>query len=158
MAITSFRAGEAISAGDAVSLNTAGVLFKASALTFEQASTIGIAIDSGSAGSLIRVNNDNIYTSASGLTPGQINYVSVLTSGSFIPYANWETELSLTIFNGAYLAPVGRALATNAIDVEVSKPIFISNPTSVFLLEDSGSPFLDAILQEDGSTISLETA
>ena len=157
MAITSFRAGEAISAGDAVSLNTAGLLFKANATVFEQASTIGLAIDSGAVGSLIRVNNDSIYTSASGLTPGEFNYVSLLTSGALVSYSTLEVDLSLTSYPGAYLAPVGRALSNTSLDVEVSKPVFIVNTTSLLLLESSPSTLLDAILQEDGSTIDLES-
>ena len=157
MAITSFRAGEAISAGDAVSLNTAGLLFKANAAIFEQASTIGLAIDSGSAGSLIRVNNDSIYAEASGLTPGQLNYVSLLTSGALVSYSTFETDLALTSYPGAYLAPVGRALSPTALGVDVSKPLFITNTTSLLLLETSPATLLDAILQEDGSTIDLES-
>lgn len=158
MAITSFKAGEAISAGNAVFLSTAGLLFKANALNSQQASTIGVALDSGAAGSLIRVNNDSIYTGASGLTPGQVNYVSVLSSGSYLPYSAWEAELGLTGYEGAYLAPVGKALTSSNLDVEVSKPVFIYNPTSLLLLEASSLTILDAILQEDGSTIDLEVA
>lgn len=157
MAITSFRAGEAISAGDAVSLSTAGLLFKANAAVFQQASTIGLAIDSGAAGSLIRVNNDSIYTSASGLTPGEFNYVSLLTSGAFVSYSTLEADLLLTSYSGAYLAPVGQALAPTSLNVEVSRPIFVINTNSLLLLEASPSTALDAILQEDGSTIDLES-
>ena len=128
MAITSFIAGGAISAGDAVSLNTSSLLFRSIASNFEQASTIGIAIDSGVAGSLIRVNNDNIYTSASGLTPGETRYVSLLTSGQHEPYAVWISGLVNTTYSGAYLAPVGKSLSSTSISVETEKPFLINNP------------------------------
>jgi hypothetical protein len=125
MAITSFRAVEAISAGDAVSLNTAGLLLKANAAVFEQASTIGIAVDSGATGSLIRVNTDCIYNGYTSLTPGVLLYLSVSTSGGLTDYSGWESELSASLSPGAFLTSVGRAITPTSLDVEVSKPIYI---------------------------------
>lgn len=128
MAITSFIAGGAISAGDVVSLNTSSLLFRSIASNFDQSSTIGIAIDSGVAGSLIRVNNDSIYTNASGLTPGETRYVSLLASGQHEPYAVWISGLVNSTYSGAYLAPVGKALSNTSISVETGKPFLINNP------------------------------
>ena len=158
MAITSFTAGEAISAGNAVFVSSSGFLYKSTAVYLDQASVVGLSIDSGSAGALIRVNSDDIYTSASGLTPGEYRYVSILTSGQTVSYAGWASDLALTSYDGAYLTIVGRAITSSGVEVETSKPLFIANPTSVFLLETSTGGFLDAILQEDGSTINLEIA
>jgi len=158
MAVTSFKAGEAISAGDAVYLSSAGLLYKSSAVLFNQAAAIGLALDSGSAGSLIRVNNDFLYTSASGLTPGEYRYVSILTSGVNVSYNSWLADLSATSYDGAYLTILGRAVSTTSVEVELSRPLFVSNPTSVILIESSAGAILDAMLQEDGSTIELETA
>lgn len=158
MAITSFTAGEAISAGNVVYVGSNGFLYKGSSLYFNQASVVGLAIDSGAAGSLIRVNSDAIYPSASGLTPGEYRYVSLLISGAHIPYSTWASDLALTAYDGAYLTVVGRAISASGVEVETSKPLFISNPTSVILLETSAGAILDAMLQEDGSTIDLETA
>lgn len=158
MALTSFKAGEAISAGDSVYLSSTGFLYKASAVYKNQASAIGIAIDSGSAGSLIRVNTDFLYTSASGLTPGEYRYVSVLVSGANVSYNTWVSDLAATAYEGAYLTTLGRVVTSSGVEVETSKPIFISNPTSLIILETSAGVILDAMLQEDGSTIDLETA
>ena len=158
MAITSFTAGEAISAGNAVFVSSSGFLYKSTAVYLDQASVVGLSIDSGSAGALIRVNSDDIYTSASGLTPGEYRYASILTSGQTVSYAGWASDLALTSYDGAYLTIVGRAITSSGVEVETSKPLFIANPTSVFLLETSTGGFLDAILQEDGSTINLEIA
>jgi hypothetical protein len=158
MAIASFRAGEAISAGDFVYVSAAGFLYKASAIYQDQASSIGVAIDSGSPGSLIRVNSDALYTSFSGLTPGEYQYLSVTTSGAAVTYSGWEATLSTTAYPGAYLTVLGRAVTTTSVEVEISKPLFVLNPTSIMLLESSAGITLDAILLEDGSTIDLETA
>lgn len=158
MAVTSFKAGEAISAGDLVYLSSATLLYKASSLLFDQASVVGVALDSGTSGSLIRVNCDSVYASASGVTPGEYRYLSVLTSGQHIPYTTWSSELSSTAYEGAYLTNIGRATSTTSVEIEVNKPLYIVNPTSVLIMESSTGVILDAILQEDGSTIDLETA
>lgn len=158
MAITSFRAGETISAGSFVYVNAAGLIYKASAVQVDQAATVGIALDTGSLGSLIRVNCDAVYTNASGVTPGEYRYLSVLTSGQHVSYSTWSTELAATAYSGAYLTSVGRATTTTSVEVEIEKPLFILNPTSVILMESNAGAILDAILQEDGSTINLETA
>lgn len=158
MAVTSFKAGEAISAGNAVYLSSAGLIYKASAVLSNQAAAIGLALDSGAAGSLIRVDGDFLYTSASGLTPGEYRYVSILSSGINVSYSAWAAELASTAYDGAYLTILGRAVSTSGVEVELSRPLFVSNPTSVFLLETSAGAILDAMLQEDGSTIELETA
>ena len=128
MAITSFIAGEVISSGDVVSLNTAGFIFKAIAVYFQQASSIGIAIDSGNPGDIIRVNNDDIYTGLSGLFPGETRYVSLLVSGQHQSYSEWASGLINSTYSGAYLAAVGQALSPSSLSVEVSKPFLINNP------------------------------
>jgi hypothetical protein len=153
MAINSFKAGESISAGDAVALNSAGLLVKANALEFDTASVVGVAIDAGA-----RVNADAIYDGGSGFTPGEYRYLSAFASGVNVNYAAWASGLALTAYEGAYLSIVGRALTTTKLEVETSRPLFVTNPTSVILLESSAGSILDAMLQEDGSTIDLETA
>jgi hypothetical protein len=57
-----------------------------------------------------------------------------------------------------YQEVVGRAVTTSGLAVEAGKPVYVTNPTSILLLEDSVALSLDAILLEDGSTIDLETA
>jgi hypothetical protein len=158
MAITSFKAGEAISAGELVYVSSASYVYKASSIVLDQASVVGIAVDSGIAGSLIRVNCDAVYPSASGVTPGEYRYLSILVSGQHVPYSTWASELASTAYDGAYLTNIGRAVSTTSVEIEIAKPLFISNPTSVLLMESSTGVILDAILQEDGSTIDLETA
>lgn len=157
MAITSFRAGEAISAGQAVYVSSAGLIFKASSLTQDQASVVGIAIDSGAAGDLLRVNSDAIYSEYSGLTPGDLQYLSITASGQVVNYATWEAQLATVSIN-PYQELIGRAITSSGVAVETGKPRYIVNPTSVLLLEASVGINLDAILLEDGSTISLESA
>jgi len=158
MAINSFKAGESISAGDAVALNSSGLLFKANALELDTASVVGVALDAGSAGALIRVNADAIYSGGSGYNPGEYRYLSLLASGVNVDYSAWASGLALTAYEGAYLSIVGRAITSTKLEVETSRPLSVTNPTSVFLLESSVGAILDAMLQEDGSTIDLETA
>lgn len=157
MAITSFRAGEAISAGQAVYVSSAGLIFKASSLTQDQASVVGIAVDSGAAGDLLRVNSDAIYSEYSGLTPGDFQYLSITTSGQIVNYATWEAQLASVSIN-PYQEVIGRAITSSGVAVEIGKPRYTVNPTSLLLLETSVPLGLDAILLEDGSTIDLETA
>jgi hypothetical protein len=157
MAITSFRAGEAISAGQAIYVSTTGLIFKASSLTQDQASVVGIAIDSGVTGDLIRVNSDAIYNSYSGLTPGNLQYLSITTSGQLVDYATWAAQLDSVSIN-PYQEVIGRAITTSGVVVETGKPRYIVNPTSLLILESSVGVGFDALLLEDGSTIDLETA
>jgi len=158
MAIASLPAGEAISAGDAVFVSSSGFLFKAAADTKDKASVAGLAIDGGSTGSLLRVNLDSLYTSTNTYTPAKELYLSVLTSGSYSDYATVEAELASTTYDGVFLTQIGTAVTSNKINIEISVPRFIVNPTSVLLLETSAGLTIDAILQEDGSTIKTEDA
>lgn len=157
MAVTSFRAGEAISAGQAVYVSAVGLIYKASSVTQDQASVAGIAIDSGVAGDLIRVNPDALYISYTGLTPGETQYLSVTTSGQVVNYTTWATQLATVGFN-PYQEVIGRAVSSSGVSVELGRPLYVVNPTEVLLLETAGTFSLDAILLEDGSTIDLETA
>lgn len=124
MAITSFKAGEAISAGQAVYVSSAGLIFKASSFTQNQSSVIGVAIDSGSAGDLIRVNSDAIYNDYSGLTPGDVRYLSSTTSGLLVSYTTWASGYNLTS-SGCYLTSVGRVVTSSGLVLEIGKPQFI---------------------------------
>ena len=158
MAIASLKAGESISAGDAVFVSSAGLVYKALADTQDHASVAGVAVNGGSAGDLIRVNTDSIYTSSLTYTPAQKLYLSVLSSGTYDTYEAVASGLAATSYVGAYFTEIGTAVTTNKINVEVSLPRFYVNPTSILLLESSAGLTLDAILQEDGSTIDTEDA
>ena len=158
MAIVSLKAGEAISAGDAVFVSSAGLTFKASAQTFENASVAGVAVNGGVTGDLIRVNSDSVYTSTSAFVAGEIQYLSALASGQYDNYDAVVSGLNASSLEGLYLTEVGRAVTTNKINVERSIPTFLRNTTSLLLLESSSGLTLDAILQEDGSTIKTEDA
>lgn len=125
MALLSFVAGETISANNAVYVSSNGLVYKASALTAPQATVAGIALDSGSVGSLIRVNPDSVSTTFSGFTPGEYQYLS-LTSGSITQYPSWITSLAGSSLVGAYLTRVGRAVSSSGLEVEVSNPLFVS--------------------------------
>jgi hypothetical protein len=107
---------------------------------------------------LIRVNTDAIYTSTSSFTPGEIQYLLPTSSGAYGTYEVVQSGISNTAYAGFYLTSVGQALTTTKLSIELGRPTFIENTTSVFLQENSGVDPIDAILQEDGSTIKLESA
>ena len=158
MAIVSFRTSESITAGQAVFVNQNGLASRTNALSFDSSSVAGIALDTAAAGSLIRVNTDAIYTSTSSFTPGEIQYLSPTSSGAYGSYEVVSSGIGNTAYAGFYLTTVGQALTTTKLSIELGRPTFIENTTSVFLLENTGVDPIDAILQEDGSTIKLESA
>lgn len=124
MAIAGFRAGEAITAGEAVYVSSTGFIYKASALNITQACVVGIAMDSGVSDDLIRVNPDSLYTSYTGLTPGAYEYLSVATSGAVVDYATWSSEFA-ALSGNAYLTQIGRAVTTSGVLVEIETPTLV---------------------------------
>lgn len=126
MAITSFIAGEAISAGNAVYVTPSGYLYRAIATNQTQAAVVGLSLDTVVVSGLARVVSDFIYSNSSSLTPGTFQYLSVATSGNVVSYSTWQTELNATTLSGAFLTNVGRALSTTSLEVEVQKPIYIT--------------------------------
>lgn len=126
MAITSFIAGEAISAGNAVYVTSSGYLYRAIATNQTQAAVVGLSLDTVVVSGLARVVSDFIYSNSSSLTPGTFQYLSVATSGNVVSYSTWQTELNATTLSGAFLTNVGRALSTTSLEVEVQKPIYIT--------------------------------
>jgi len=126
MAITSFPAGESLSTGDVVHLSSSGFLHKGNGLVLEQASVIGISLDTSSASSLTRVITDSIYSAYTSLTPGETRYLALSASGSLVTYATWQSQFDTLPISGAYLTSVGRAVSTTALDVEVGKPTYVT--------------------------------
>lgn len=118
-------AGGSISANDFVFVNSAGLAFKSCALTQAQATTVGVALSSASAGSLFQVESDSVVATFSGLTPGSMQYVAV-SSGSIAEYPVWINSVVSGGYVGAYLSPVGRAVTTSGIEIERGLPTFIS--------------------------------
>ncbi len=126
MAITTVKSAEVISVGDIVYVDSSGFLRKAIALDFSRASAIGLALDSGSFGDLIRVNTDSIYDNLNGLTPGDLQYLSVTSSGAFVNYAAWASGVAL-VGSGVYLTTVGRSVSISGLEIEISRPIYIES-------------------------------
>lgn len=125
MAITAFQAGEPVSARDAVYVSSGGFLFKASGATQAESVAVGVALDAGGTGALLRVNADSIVNGFSGLTPGETLYLSIDTPGSVVDYSTWETELAGSAGPGAFLTSVGRCLSTTALEVEIERPVYV---------------------------------
>jgi len=126
MAIVSFTAGESISADDIVSLSDNGLLYKAIATDTNKARAAGVAIDTSSAGNLVRVNVDSIYDGFSGLVPGNQQYLSLTISGGLATYSVWQSQFNSLTISGVFLTAVGRALSSTALDIELSKPVYVT--------------------------------
>jgi len=158
MAIASLRAGETISAGDALFVSSTGLVFKALGDTQDHASVVGLAVNGGAVGDLIRVNTDALYQSSTSYAPLERLYLSATTSGAYANYETVASGLELTSRPGSFFTEIGSAVTTNKINVEVSLPRYKVNTTSILLIESSAGVDLDAILQEDGTTIKTEDA
>jgi hypothetical protein len=124
MAILSFRAAGSISAGDVVYL-AGGLAQKGIGTALDQASVVGVAIDAGQVGDLVRVNSDSVYTSSLSFTPGEFQYLSVATSGAIVNYPAWQAEFNSLPVSGVYLTKVGRAVTSSNLEVEIQKPVYV---------------------------------
>lgn len=156
MALTTFTAGQSITAGDAVTLTASGFLLKANAIEARSARVVGFAINTAATGDYVLVNNDAYFSTLSGLTPGESVYLSPFVSGAIVPsYAVLASGLQATSLESVYLTNVGRAATTSGLDVEISKPFFL-NVTGGYLLMEGSSIMPGFILAEDGTTIDLE--
>ena len=129
MAVASFAAGQLISAGQAVYVDTNGFLYLASASNVTTASLVGIAIDTGNVGTLIRVNCDALYNGYSNLIPGDRQFLSITNSGQIVAYSGWLSEFN-TRAQGAYLQYVGRVVSSSGVEVEANPPVFVNYPLS----------------------------
>ena len=158
MAIASFIAGEAISAGDAVFTTNTGKIYRGSSVYLDQAAIVGIALESGLAGYPVRVDCDQIYVGYSGLTPGEASYVSLFGSGQLVNYAVWVSGLAETSLSQAFLSRVGSAVTSSGLSIEREVPIFINNPSETILLESSSGIFSSNLTLENGFKINLESA
>ena len=114
-----------MSANDFVFVNPAGLAFKASALTQDQATTVGVALTAGAAGTQVKVETDAYVTTFSGLTPGEMQYVAI-ASGQIANYPTWINSVVSGGYTGAFLTSVGRALTSSGIELERGLPTFIS--------------------------------
>lgn len=152
--LVSFRAGQAITAGDVVTISTSGLLYKASATSERTARVVGLAITAGEANDLVTVNKDSYFASLSGLTPGSSVYLSI-TSGVLSPsYAAWISGVQTTSLSGVYVTNLGRAITSSGVSIEISRPVFLNVTGGSILLEGGFIP--GYLLAEDGSTIDLE--
>lgn len=124
MALLSFRAAEAINSGDFVCLTPSGFIQKTAVLTVNSATPVGVALDSGTVNSLIRVNPDSLYSGYSGFVPGSPVYLSVI-SGQVCDYPTWKNAVISNNYSGAYLTNVGYAVSSSGLSVEINKPLFI---------------------------------
>ena len=126
MAITSFIAGEAISAGDAVYVTPSGFLRKSIGTVQDQASPVGVSVDTTTTANLTRVISDSLYSDATSLTAGNRLYLSLTTSGGVIDYPTWQTQLNALSASGAFLTQIGTALSSTTYNVEIERPIYVT--------------------------------
>jgi len=81
MAIVSFRAATAISAGQPVTVASGGTIYPSSAANAVNARSVGIALDTATTGGLVRVDKDKIQHIFTGQIAGSIPYLSWFLAG-----------------------------------------------------------------------------
>ena len=161
MAIVSLVAGETITAGQAVYINTSGLALRAAAdgADFQSAAVAGVAEDTVTEGQSFRCNVDSVSVIPSAaFTPGTALFLHPSNDGELAEYAVFASGVENTAAGGLYLTRIGTALTADRVAVELKRPIFINNTTSVILMESASGLVVDAILDEDGFRIDTEGA
>ena len=161
MAIVSLVAGETLTAGQAVYINSSGLALRAQAdgADIQLASVAGVAQDTVTEGQSFRCNVDSVATiPGAAFTPGTALFLDPFADGSIAEYSVFASGVASTTADGLYLVRVGTALTAERLAVELKRPIFINNTTSIILAETASGQVVDAILDEDGFRIDTEGA
>tara|TARA_A100000171_G_C2097622_1_gene127934 strand:+ start:96 stop:584 length:489 start_codon:yes stop_codon:yes gene_type:complete len=161
MAIVSLVAGETITAGNAVYVTSSGVARTAQAdgADIQLASVAGVAQDTVLAGESFRCNVDSVAViNSAGFTPGEALYLHPSIGGQISDFATFASGVEAIAGGGLYLVRVGTALTEDRLAVELKRPIFVNNTTSIILMESASGLVVDAILDEDGFRIDTEGA
>ena len=125
MARITLVAGGAVSSNDFVYIDPVGFAHRASALTQPQATVIGVALTSAATGATFTVETDALIPTFSGLTPGDMQYLTV-TSGVVADFSSALGSVVTAGLDGGYLTPVGRAITSSGIEIERGFPTFVS--------------------------------
>ena len=160
MAIVSLVAGETITAGQAVYINTSGLALRAAAdgADFQSAAVAGVAQDTVTEGQSFRCNVDSVSVIPSAaFTRGSALFLHPFNDGDLAEYDVFASGIADAPV-GLYLTRVGTALTADRVAVELKRPIFINTTTSIILMESASGFVVDAILDEDGFRIDTEGA
>jgi hypothetical protein len=132
--IKTYTAGDPLNIGNLVCFD-AGSLVQASAASGVAAArynVIGVAVTSGNAGALVRVNSDNIVTLGSQnitaetqLVPGDHYYLSKYY-GEVTRYSTASGVIDKTTGGYGALVYVGRAISTTELEVEIQAPVILT--------------------------------
>mgnify|MGYP003153951439 CR=1 FL=1 len=134
MAIVSLVAGETITAGQAVYINSSGLALRTQADggDIQLAACAGVAQDTVLQGESFRCNVDSVATiSSAGFTPGTALFLHPSNDGALAEYSVFASGV---------------------------ESIVINNTTSIILMESASGLVVDAILDEDGFRIDTEGA
>lgn len=128
MAIVSFRAATAISAGQPVTVASGGTIYPSSAADAVNARSVGIALDTATVGGLVRVDKDKIQHIFTGQIAGSIPYLSLVSGGIQPTYSAFQSEANASALSIVYAAPLGRAVSSSGINIELSQPVMVYTP------------------------------
>lgn len=122
--LLSFRAGESIQVGDAVTIavGASGHIYTArTSGTIGEASSVGVSVDTVSSGALCRVVTDAKAEVYSGLNTGSRYFVSA-SGGTPVTYDTFVAEFNQIGVSGAFIVDLGVALSTTALRVSPQEP------------------------------------
>jgi hypothetical protein len=156
VALTVFRAGENINAGDIVAVTSNSVARKAVVGDATRFKAVGVAITSGPAGSPFQVIVDGEVHTFSGLVPGDFLYLSNTPGSYYTSYYPIVSGLSDTLYGSANVAPFARAISTSGAVLQPSTSLLADVGAAYIVTEDTPIEGIYTILTEDGSIIEQE--
>lgn len=131
MALVTFQAGEPLDRFTPVAVSSGGYAIKAAASSSVTTTVAGLTLSSGTTNSQIRVQTDHIVTNMSGLVPNQTYYLGPSSGTIASGYSGWQSIVADQFTSGAYLAPLGFALSTTELSLEIGRPVFINNSSTL---------------------------
>ena len=161
MAIVSLVAGETITAGQAVYINSSGLALRTQADggNIDLAACAGVAQDTVLEGQSFRCNVDSVSTIPSAsFTPGTALFLHPSNDGALAEYDVFSSGVAATSAVGLYLTRVGTALTSDRLAVELKDPYLSITLHRSFFMETASGLVVDAILDEDGFRIDTEGA
>jgi len=151
-------AGEQITRGRFVAINSSGYAIYADPFSAERSRAVGVSANDAQEGERVRiVTSDYVYVQTNS-TIGAPVYLSIEASGTVTTdFANRVALGYNEYYDPFYVTKVGNALTAVDTKIEIEDGMLTSSENSALLTEDQ-SPLIEYLVAEDGSKILLENA